>query len=196
MRSKGSTEPSGLSRRDFLRLGGVGVADVTLLRVVGAAELSAREGSPCSSPVAGFGEYDVPVSVRLAMGYANTRWEMPPPEASDYEPGDPRGRGAYGITRLVRNGTGETCSEASSLTGLPEEEFKTDRKPNLLGGTALLAEARGKRPGRLGDYLGAVSGTGAGEIYSGRVFDVTKEGAYETIPDDDEVELPSEQGEL
>jgi hypothetical protein len=39
----------------------------------------------------------------MAMGYVNTRWEMPPPEASDYIPGDIHGRGAYGIMQLVQN---------------------------------------------------------------------------------------------
>lgn len=140
MRSKGSTEPPGLNRRDLLRLGGVGIADVALLQVEGAAELSAREGSPYLSPVAGFGEYDVPVSLRLATGYANIRWEMLPSEGSDYEPGDPRGRRAYGIMWLVRSGAGDTWGEASRLTGLPEKEFKNgpqDEHPR-----------RGSAPGR------------------------------------------------
>ena len=30
-------------------------------------------------------KYEVPKELRLAMGYVNTRWEMPPPEASDHE---------------------------------------------------------------------------------------------------------------
>jgi hypothetical protein len=34
-------------------------------------------------------EYGVPRDLLLAMGYVNTRWEMPPPSASDYESGDP-----------------------------------------------------------------------------------------------------------
>ena len=40
----------------------------------------------------------------MPMGYVNTRGEMPPPEASDYVPGDIHDRGAYGgIMQLVQN---------------------------------------------------------------------------------------------
>jgi hypothetical protein len=35
-------------------------------------------------------EYGVLRDLLLAMGYVNTRWEMPPPSASDYEEGDAR----------------------------------------------------------------------------------------------------------
>src|SRR3712207_7394121 len=56
----------------------------------------------------------------LAMGFVNTHWEMPPPSASDYRPGDLSGRGAYGIMQLVENPWTDTLSRAASLTGLPE----------------------------------------------------------------------------
>ena len=51
--------------------------------------------------------YGVPKELLLAMGYVNTRWEMPPPEASAHEEGEakegaPEARGAYGIMQLVR----------------------------------------------------------------------------------------------
>jgi len=39
----------------------------------------------------------------MAMGYVNTRWEMPQPEANAYERGDPHGWGPYGIMTLVQN---------------------------------------------------------------------------------------------
>lgn len=212
MYSKGSIEPPGINRRDFLRLGGIGVAAATLFGIAGTGELFAQQDPAYSSLVKEFNEaaekYNVPVSILLAMGYVNTRWEMPPPEASAHEPGDPHGRGAYGIMQLVRNDDEDTLGEASRLTGIPEEMLKTDRRSNILGGAALLAEAQGERPGRLGDYFGAVSGKGrrrlfkavagigAGELYAEQVFDVLRKGTYETLLDGEQVGLPSQQGEI
>jgi hypothetical protein len=212
MYSKGSIEPPEINRRDFLRLGGIGVVAAALFGIAGTGELFAQQDSDYSSLVEEFNEaaerYDVPVSVLLAMGYVNTRWEMPPPEASAHERGDPHGRGAYGIMQLVRNDDEDTLGEASRLTGIPEETLKTDRRSNILGGAALLAEAQGERPTRLGDYFGAVSGKGkrrlfkavagigAGELYAEQVFDVLRKGTYETLLDGEHVELPSQQGEL
>jgi hypothetical protein len=212
MYSKGSIEPPGINRRDFLKLGGIGVAAAALFGLAGTGELFAQQDPAYSSLVEEFNEaaekYDVPVSILLAMGYVNTRWEMPPPEASAHEPGDPHGRGAYGIMQLVRNDDEDTLGEASRLTGIPEETLKTDRRSNILGGAALLADAQGERPARLGDYYGAVSGKGrrrlfkavagigAGELYAEQVFDVLRKGTYETLLDGEQVDLPSQQGEL
>jgi hypothetical protein len=100
-----------MSRRYFLRLSGVG-AVAAVLGVVGSEKLFAQVDPAYSSLVEEFeeaaDEYDVPVSLLLAMGYVNTRWEMPSPEASAYEPGDAQGRGAYGIMQLVRNDDEDT----------------------------------------------------------------------------------------
>ena len=81
----------------------------------------------------------MPAELLLAMGYVNTLWEMPPPSASDYEPGDLSGRGAYGIMQLVQNPWTDTLGRAASLTGFSEELLKTSRPANVLGGAALLA---------------------------------------------------------
>ena len=87
------------------------------------------------------------------MGYVNTRWEMPPPSASDYESGDPEGQGNYGVMALVRNPSRDTLGEASSLTGLSVEALKSDRAANVSGGAAVLADLAGAaeaiRPRRL-----------------------------------------------
>lgn len=209
---RGSNESSwAMSRRYFLRLSGVG-AVAAVLGVVGSEKLFAQVDPAYSSLVEEFeeaaDEYDVPVSLLLAMGYVNTRWEMPPPEASAYKPGDPQGRGAYGIMQLVRNDDEDTLGEASRLTGIPEEELKRDRGSNILGGAALLREAQGERPIRLGDYFGAVSGKGrrrlfkavsgigSGDLYAEQVFDVLRRGTYEKILDGEEIELPSKEGEI
>src|SRR3712207_5023925 len=99
MRSKGSIKPPrAMNRRDFLRLSGVGIAGAALLGVMGSSGKALAQAPPNSSLVEEFKEaakeYEVPVSLLLAMGFVNTRWEMPAPEASAYEPGNPHGRGA------------------------------------------------------------------------------------------------------
>jgi hypothetical protein len=210
MRSKGSMEPPGaMSRRDFLKLGGLGIAGV-LLGVAGSGEALAQAPQG-SSLMAEFEEaareYDVPASLLLAMGYVNTRWEMPSPGASARERGNPHGRGAYGIMQLVQNDTADTLGEASRLTGIPEETLKTDRKSNILGGAALLAEAQGDKPFRLDDYFGAVdgkggrgklvkavAGVGAGELYAEQVFSVLRRGASKTLLDGEQVDLMAQEG--
>ncbi len=206
MRSEGSMGPPGaVTRRDFLRLSGVGLAGVALLGVTG--EILAQP-APEKPLMAEFeeaaGKYDVPVEVLLAIGYVNTRLEMPPPEASAHEPGNPHGRGAYGIMQLVKNDEEDTLGEASRLTGISQEDLKTDRKSNIFGGAALLAEAEGTRPARLGDYFGtvsgkgkrrffkAVAGLGAGELYAEQVFDTLRSGTFKTILDGEQVSLPGE----
>ena len=204
--------PAPMSRRDFLRLSGAGFAGAVLLGVIGPSKALAQP-PPNSTLMAEFveaaEEYDLPASVLLAMGHVNTRWEMPPPEASAYKPGDPHGRGAYGIMQLVQNDFENTLGEASELTGIPEEKLKTDRKSNILGGAALLAESQGEKPPRLGDYFGAVAGkggrgksleavtgVGAGELYADQVFETLRKGSSEETLDGEEVDLPSQEDQL
>src|SRR5919107_863645 len=189
MRSKDRTEaPGAMNRRGFLRLSGASMVGAALLGMVGSNWVFAQEQSPYSSLLAEFEEaaerYNVPVKLLLAMGYVNTRWEMPPPEANDDE---------------------DTLGEASRLTGISEEDLKTDRRSNIFGGAALLAEAEGEKPSRLGDYFGAVSGRGkrrlikavaglgAGQLYAEQVFDTLRKGTFETILDGEQVALPAEE---
>src|SRR3712207_3020849 len=102
-------------------------------------------------------EHGIPVELLMAMGWVNTRWEMPPPEANEYERGDLHGWGSYGIMALVRNPFSDTLGEASRLTGIPEEELKADRGANIRGGAALLASSVGsERPSRFADFFGAL----------------------------------------
>jgi len=200
-----------MNRRDFLRLSGVGIVGMALFGVTTSEILA--QASPNTSLVAEFEEaaekYDVPVELLLAVGYVNTRLEMPPPEVSAYEPGNPHGRGAYGIMQLVQNDTADTLGEASRLTGIPEESLKTDRKSNILGGAALLAESQGDKPVRLGDYYGAVdgkggrgkpyeavAGIGAGGLFAEQVFETLKKGSSATNEDGEQIDLPSRQGQL
>ncbi len=214
MCSRGSTGPPGrMSRRDFLRLSGAGVAGTALLAMMGSGDVLAQDSQYYSSLLEEFEEateeYDVPLSLLLAIGYVNTRWEMPPPEASTHEPGDPHGRGAYGIMQLVQNDTADTLGEASRLTGIPEEELVADRRSNILGGASLLAESQGERPATLGEWFGAiaggggngkvfeaVAGIGAGEIFAGQVFRALREGSSETTLDGEQIELEAQEEAL
>src|SRR5215217_8608037 len=134
-----------MNRRDFLRLGGAGLAGATLLLgTAGGRVLARTESSLKAQFETAARKYKVPVELLLAMGYANTLWEMPPPSASDYEPGGLSGRGAYGIMQLVQNPWTDTLGKAASLTGLSEELLNTSRPANIRGGTVLLALIRGK----------------------------------------------------
>ena len=198
-------------RGEFLKLTGSGLLGVALLGSVGAAKTLARAGtSPDASLKAEFEEafraYGVPMELLMAMGYVNTRWEMPPPEVNEYEMGDPHSWGAYGIMALVQNPYSDTLGEASRLTGIPEEMLKTDRAANILGGAALLANcAGGHVSGNPSDFYGAVvgrglaagrkysavSGIGAGELYAEQVFGTLRTGASKTIFSGEVVSLPA-----
>ncbi len=196
-----------MARRDFLRLSGVGFAGVVLLATAGVGDAPAQQ--PGSSVLeAEFEEaareYGVPKELLLAMGYVNTLWEMPPPETNEYEPGDLHGWGSYGIMALVQNPSSDTLGEASRLTGISEETLKTDRKSNIRGGAALLAESQGAKATRVGDWFGAVdgrggngkvyaavAGVGGGELYAEQTFDVVKSGASKWTANGELVKLPA-----
>jgi hypothetical protein len=197
-----------MNRRRFLKLSGVGIAGSALLGVTGSGNVLAQEPSPGSSLAEEFEEaatqYGVPKGLLMAMGYVNTRWEMPPPEASNYEEGDIHGWGGYGIMHLVKNPSADTLGAASELTGIPEEELKTDRGANIMGGAALLAASQGRgRPTRLGEWFGALagrgrapgkplkatSGVGGGELYAGQVFGVLEAGASTTTRNGERIVL-------
>jgi hypothetical protein len=207
MRSEESMGRSrGMNRRDFLRLSSVGLAGTVLLATAGVGDAPAQQRG--SLLEAEFEEaakqYGVPKELLLAMGYVNTRWEMPPPGSNEYEPGDLHGWGSYGIMALVQNPSSDTLGEASRLTGIPEETLKTDRRSNILGGAALLAESQGSKPVRLGDWLGAVNGrggngkvyvavagVGGGELYAEQTFDVLTSGASALIGSGELISLPA-----
>jgi hypothetical protein len=201
--------PRAIDRRGFLKLSGVGLLGVALLGSVGAGTVFAQdEPRPGASLVAEFREaaqeYGVPMELLMAMGYVNTRWEMPPPETNAYERGNPHGRGSYGIMALVQNPYSDTLGEASRLTGIPEEELKMNRAANIRGGGALLASsAGGCVPENLSGFFGAVagrglatgqnyvavSGVGGGELYAEQVFEVLRTGASKTISSGEMVSL-------
>jgi hypothetical protein len=197
-------------RREFLKLTCSGLLGAALLGSVGAAKTLAQAGpSPGASLIAEFEEaaeaYGVPMELLMAMGYVNTRWEMPPPEANEYERGDPHGWGSYGIMALVQNPYSDTLGEASRLTGIPERILIMDRAANIMGGAALLANsAGGYVSGNPSDFYGAVAGRGlaagqnysavagigAGELYAEQVFGTLRTGASKTVFSGEAVSLP------
>ncbi len=196
--------PRAMNRRDFLKLSGAGLASVALLGSVGT--VFAQEGPlPQSYLVAEFKaaarEYGVPIELLMAMGYVNTRWEMPPPEANVYVYGDLHGWGSYGIMALVQNPFSDTLGEASRLTGIPEEKLKWNRAANIRGGAALLAASQGpNKPSHLGGWYWAVagginytavSGIGSGELYAEQVFEVLQAGTSGTTFYGENVFLPA-----
>ena len=136
------------------------------------------------------GTYGVPVALLLAMGYVNTRWEMPPPAVSAYQHGDPHRQGVYGVMALVRNPEADTVTTASRITGLSPAALMANRTANLAGGAALLAWSQGSgRLPRASDWLPAVSGTGGrgpavratagvggGDLYAEQVADALASG--------------------
>jgi hypothetical protein len=197
--SRSEAESGVMDRRAFLKISAAGVAGVTLLGSLGSAgALVPEDPPPNSSVLAEFKEaakdHGVPVELLMAMGWVNTRWEMPSPEANEYEKGNLHGWGSYGIMALVKNPFSDTLGEASRLTGIPEEKLKTDRAANIRGGAALLDSSLGaQRPSRLGGFFGAVAGRGrasgenyqavagigGGKLYAAQVFEALQRGVPE-----------------
>lgn len=175
-----------IDRGRFLKMAAAGTTGAILMGTLGAPGVLAQ---PDSSLMQEFKdaakEFGVPVGVLIAMGYVNTRWEMPPPEASEYEEGELHGWGGYGIMALVRNPATDTLGEASRLTGIPEEKLKTDRRSNIRGGAALLAKSQ-KVQGRpvlksqARERAQDQSGLGTNEL-DGWVESVSGKGAFKKL---------------
>jgi hypothetical protein len=187
----------GMDRREFLRLGGVGLAGAVLLGTAGGRVLAQAGSSLAAEFESAAREYGVPEELLLAMGYVNTGWEMPPPEASAYREGDIHGRGAYGIMQLVQNPWEDSLGRAARLTGLSEEELKTDRASNILGGAAVLAGIQGQdKPSGLDGWQEAVAEYGGIDLYAIEVYETLQEGAAATISTGESVELAPQDVEV
>ena len=143
-----SANPRGeLDRKQFLKLSAAGLVSVALVGGTAGQALAQPNSDLMKEFKDAAKEFKVPVGLLIAMGYVNTRWEMPPPEASEYEKDSLHGWGGYGIMALVKNPSTDTLGEASRLTGISEKKLKTDRLSNIRGGAALLAasqEAQGR----------------------------------------------------
>ena len=174
------------------------VLSVTIMLAIGpSAGVEARQASLSDEFGHASQEYGVPKELLLAMGYVNTLWEMPPPSASDYEPGDLSGRGAYGIMQLMQNPSTDTLGQAASLTGLSENDLKTDRASNVRGGAAVLADIQGEdKPSELGGWQGAVAEYGGDTLYAEQVYEVLKSGASARISTGEYLELAPQNVEV
>jgi hypothetical protein len=196
---------AGMSRARFIRISGAGIAGAALLAALGPAAIAQPDSSLEAELEEAAKQYGVPVELLLAMGYVNTRWEMPPPDTTPYKEDDPDGRGTYGIMQLVQSPFEDTLGAASKLTGISEEKLKSDRKSNILGGAALLADSQGKaKPDRLGGWSGAVggrggngkdyravAGVGAGELYVDQISEALTKGASKQTKSGEKVSLPA-----
>lgn len=199
------TARGAMNRRYFLKLGAAGIAGAVMLGSSGDVLAQVSPDSYLRSEIRDAArEYDIPEALLLAMGYVNTRLEMPPPEVNAYRRGDPHGRGAYGVMQLVENPSADTLGEASLLTGISREQLKTDRRSNILGGAALLASSQGWRPSNLGGFYGAVdgaggngkfyravSGIGSGAFYADQVFRTLQSGASVWIKSGEYISFPA-----
>jgi N-acetyl-anhydromuramyl-L-alanine amidase AmpD len=174
------------------------VLSVLVVSAVGSgAGADARQTSLADEMDRASGEYGVPGELLLAMGYVNTRWEMPPPSASDYKADDPEGRGNYGVMALVRNPSEDTLGRASALTGESVEAIKNDRASNVRGGAAVLADLAGEeKPQNLEGWYDAVSRYGGGELYAQQVYEVLREGAAATTSTGERLELAPREVEV
>lgn len=193
--------PGSMSRGRFIKLSGASVAGVFALGIMRSGSALSQTGLRGEFEAAAK-EYSVPVELLLAMGYVNTRWEMPSPSASDFEEDDLDGKGLYGVMALVRNPSADTLGEAAQLTGIPENKLKSDRESNIKGGAALLAKSQGEKPFELGAWFGAVDGSGGngraydaiggiggGDLYVDQVLDTLKSGAVAEISTGEKITL-------
>lgn len=172
-------EPSpAISRRKFLKLGGAGIAGAAVLGMTGNARVLAQEASLSSEFEAASQKHRVPVELLLAMGYVNSRWEMPPPSSGEFEPGDIHGSSAFGVAGLSEDPRNDTLARASSLIGVSEADLKTDRAANIEGGAAVLAALAGdRRPSDINGWFDEVAEFGGGTLYAQQVYDVLQDGA-------------------
>src|ERR687898_1963177 len=188
---------SAMNRREFLRVGGAGLASAVLLASAGSSVLARTAPSLKAQFEFAAAECNVPMQLLLAMGYVNTLWEMPPSTASDYEEGDIEGRGAYGTMQLIQNPFTNTLRRAATLTGLSEKRLKTKRAANVRGGAALLGDMAGTpRPPSLSGWSKAVAEYGGGDLYAQEVFQTLKSGASATISTGEWLQLAPQDVEV
>lgn len=187
-----------LSRQDFLKIGGAGIAGAAMLGTLGSGGSALAEvKTPLKAEIkAAAARYEVPKELLLAMSHVNTLWEMPPPGVSDYEPGDLHGRGEYGIMQLAQNPSRDTLGKAASLTGFSEKKLKNNRSANIQGGAALLSSLQSRKTKDLGDWQEAVAEYGSTELYATEVYKALESGGSRTISTGERITLSSQEVEV
>src|SRR5215204_1241992 len=186
-----------MNRRDFLRLGGAGLAGATLLGTAGSRVLAQTDSYLETQFETAAKKYRVPVELLVAMGYYNTLWEMPPPSTSAYRKGDPEGRGDYGIMQLTQNPSRNTLGKAAKLTGLSEARLKTDRSANIEGGAVILSDLVGKtKPKSLDGWQEPLADYADTDLYASQVYRVLEAGATLTISTGERLKLSPQDVEV
>lgn len=186
-----------MDRRNFLRLGGAGLAGAVLLGTAGGSALAQTGPSLKAQLEAAASEHKVPSELLSAMGYTNTFWEMPPPTATDFRKGDLHGHGTYGIMQLYQNPSRDTLGWAANLTGISEERLKRERESNIRGGAAILADMAGaSKPTGLDGWQEAVAEYGGTDLYAQEVFRTLQDGASATISTGESLRLASRDVEV
>ena len=164
-------------RRDFLRLSGAGLAGAVILGLAGTGAWARTPPSVVREAEEAEERFGVPAELLLAIGYENAALEMPSPEAGEYDPKSPHGMGGYGTMDLHKDPTSDTLVRAASLARLSEVSLKTDRRSNILGGAAVIAEAAGHPgPGDLNAYFDAVAEVWSGPRFANDVYQTLNEG--------------------
>lgn len=183
--------PTAITRQEFLKLSGAGIASVTLLGIMGSSSALAQTSPALKDEFAeAADEYGVPIELLMAVGYANTRWEMPPTSTGDFEPDNIHGMGGYGVMHLRQDSEIDTLGRAAELTGLSEEELKTDRRANVLGGAAVLAATQGDpKPDNLNGWYDTVAGFGTGPLYANQVYETLQDGASQETSSGEDISL-------
>jgi N-acetylmuramoyl-L-alanine amidase len=186
-----------MDRRNFLKLGGAGLAGAVLLGTASGRVLAQPRSSLAEEFRSAAKEYGVPVELLLAMGYTNTFWEMPAPSATAFEPGDLHGHGTYGVMQLYENPSRDTVGRAASLTQSSEWEIKSDRAANVRGGAAVLADLAGTpKPDSLDGWQEAVAEYGGVDFYAIEVFQRLKNGASATTSTGESLRLAPQDVEI
>ena len=152
-----------MNRRDFLRLGGAGLAGATLLGTAGGLG-SGTDGIFSGGTVRDRQKVQGSGGVAPVMGYYNTLDACRSPPA--LWKGDPEGRSDYGMMQLTQNPSRNTLGKAAKLTGLSEARLKNDRSANIEGGAALLSNLVGKtKPKSLDGWQEALTRYGHGPVH-------------------------------
>lgn len=153
-----------------------------------ASGVGTDAGSRARAFAAAAQEYGVPLAVLEAVSYAQTRWDFRPGhstsggygpmhlvDASLGSPEEGRGLGEAPDASAASDAkpAADTLGRAAELTGLSEDELRSDELANIRGGAALLADTQR----RLGLPTGASSE--AGDWYA-TVADASGAGEQET----------------
>ncbi|WP_176391862.1 N-acetylmuramoyl-L-alanine amidase [Marininema halotolerans] len=171
------------------RMGWMVVALIFVLSIVTPAVFAAK-GLPMTMEKKGLNqsfqnaadEYDVPVSLLMAIGYVETHWEQNDGKASQMK--------GYGIMQLMDDKQG-TLRLASRLTGVNQDTLKKDSSENIRGAAAVIDSFAKKsnkpRPQTLGEWYEVVADyagfkdPSVTRMFADDVYDVLQKGVSQKV---------------